>query len=319
MVLAGLALALADAAAAQNSLGLGRPEQAIRPEGLLAPFLLWVKAQQESFYTAMRLHLQAMRTDATHLWVLIGLSFAYGVFHAAGPGHGKAVISSYMIANEVAARRGIVLSMASALAQALTAIAVVAAFVLVLRGMGLKQSEATGALEVASYGAVAALGAWLLWSKLFGVGHRHAAGNHAHRHGDGHHHQHHQHDHGHACGHAHGADPGTLKGEALSLRQAWSAIAAVGLRPCSGALIVLTFAFLNGLYAAGIASTFAMAFGTGMTVAILAALAVWAKDLAIGIGGLNDRAAVIHRGIEIAGAALVLILGLTLLGASLYV
>ena len=85
-----------------------------------------------------------------------------------------------------------------------------------------------------------------------------------------------------------------------------------------GALIVATFAFLNGLYFAGIAATFAMALGTGITVATLAALAVWAKDLAIGVGGAAERTAIIHRVIEIGGAAFVLILGLTLLSAALY-
>ena len=56
---------------------------------------------------------------------LFGISFLYGVFHAAGPGHGKAVISSYLVANEETWRRGVVLSFASALLQALVAVAIV--------------------------------------------------------------------------------------------------------------------------------------------------------------------------------------------------
>lgn len=108
-----------------------------------------------------------------------------------------------------------------------------------------------------------------------------------------------------------------LSDQEFGLRQAWSAILAVGLRPCSGALIVLTFAFLNGLYFAGIAATFAMAIGTGLTVAVLAALAVWAKDAAIRIGGAAERGAAVHRVIEIGGAAMVFLFGLTLLLAAL--
>ena len=91
------------------------------------------------------------------------------------------------------------------------------------------------------------------------------------------------------------------------------------MRPCSGALIVLTFAFLNGLYAAGIASAFAMAVGTGVTVAALAAMAVWAKDYAVRIGGGGSAGVMVHRTIEIAGAAFVFLIGLTLLSAALYV
>ena len=107
-----------------------------------------------------------------------------------------------------------------------------------------------------------------------------------------------------------------LKGN-MGIREAWTAVLAVGLRPCTGALIVLTFAFLNGLYLAGIGAVFAMAAGTGITVAILASMAVGAKNLALRLAGANEASAVVHRGIEIAGAAVVFLLGLTLLLASL--
>ncbi len=347
-------------AEAANSLGLGAPEQAIRPEGYFASTLMWIQQRQQDFYRLMTGELKGMRDDGSHIFMLAGLSFAYGVFHAAGPGHGKAVISSYMVANEIAARRGIVLAFASAFMQALTAIAVIALLSVVLRGVGIKMADATKWLEIASFAGVTALGAWLLWRKVFGGGHHHHGHDHAHgavaatprvlehahAHGHahlepahahaGHHHDHH-HDHqGHAhpgsgnpahgepghvhdpsCGHLHAPDPKMLSRKDFSLRDAWSAILAVGLRPCSGALIVLTFAFLNGLYLAGIASTFAMALGTGLTVAVLAALAVWAKDAAIRVGGAAERGAAVQRAIEIGGAALVFLFGATLLVAAL--
>jgi len=348
---------------AANSLGLGAPEQAIKPEGFLASFLMWIQQQQQSFYKLMTGELQAMRQDGTHVFMLVALSFAYGVFHAAGPGHGKAVISSYMLANELAARRGIVLAFASAFLQAFVAIAVIALLSFVLRGAGIRMADATRWLEIASFAGVTLLGAWLLWSKITGRGHSHGhdhaysepgSASHAHAHGVAHdHHHHHEnghrhdhgddhehahhhghehahvhsadcshsksepHDHGAAHDHLHAPDPRMLARKEFGLRQAWSAILAVGLRPCSGALIVLTFAFLNGLYLAGIASTFAMAVGTGLTVATLAALAVWAKDAAIRIGGAAERGAAIHRVIEIGGAAMVFLFGITLLIAAI--
>jgi ABC-type nickel/cobalt efflux system permease component RcnA len=55
----------------------------------------WINAYQQEFYRSLTGALKAMREDGSKLWVLIGLSFAYGVFHAAGPGHGKAVIVLY--------------------------------------------------------------------------------------------------------------------------------------------------------------------------------------------------------------------------------
>ena len=103
---AAITLLAAGAAMAQSSLGIGAAEPAITPTGPLAGTLQWINTQQQAFYRTLTGALKAMREDGSRLWVLIGLSFAYGVFHAAGPGHGKAVISSYMLANEVALRRG---------------------------------------------------------------------------------------------------------------------------------------------------------------------------------------------------------------------
>src|SRR5262249_24954693 len=107
-------------------------------------------------------------------------------------------------------------------------------------------------------------------------------------------------------------------GDQFDWRTAWSALVAVGLRPCSGALIVLTFAFLHGLWAGGILSVIAMAVGTGITVSILATIAVTAKNWAVRLAGGNGRwGSRIHTAIEILGAAFVMIVGLLLLSASL--
>ncbi len=132
----------------------------------------------------------------------------------------------------------------------------------------------------------------------------------------------HTHEHGpgevcETCGHSHAPDPAMLTGDRFDWRTAWSAVAAVGIRPCSGALIVLTFAFLNGLWLGGILSVFAMSLGTAITVAALATLAVTAKNWAVALAGDGRAGNAVHSVIEIGGAALVMVLGLTLLAASL--
>ena len=311
---------------AQSSLGVGRSEQAIKPDGYFGGILFWIQQQQQSFYKAMTTSLKAIKNDGNTAWYLIGLSFAYGIFHAAGPGHGKAVISSYMLANEVAARRGIFLSFASALLQGVTAVVVISAIMLFLRGTGIKTSNLAGSLEITSYFLVMLLGLYLIWTKVFikKRAHSHAHANtHDHNHNHDHGHSHEPHpdpNHVHSddcgCGHSHAADPQMLEGK-IGLKEAWSAILAVGLRPCSGAIIVLTFAFLNGLFVAGILSTFAMSIGTGITVATLALIAVGAKNVAIKITGAQNSLATIHRVIEISGALLVFILGLLLFSAAI--
>lgn len=312
-------------AIAQNSLGIGTGEATTPSTGMFSGTLAWINAMQQDFYRSLTDALKAMREEPTKLWVLIGLSFAYGVFHAAGPGHGKAVISSYMLANEVALRRGVMLSFLSSLLQGLTAIVVMGAVFLFLRGTSVSMGDATRVLEVASYALIAGFGAFLLWRKVRPLalpiskpaslsaahaGHSHATHTHNHQH---------DHDTGvcSTCGHSHAPDPALLSGDKFSWNSAWTAIVAVGMRPCSGALIVLTFAFLNQLWIGGIASVFAMSIGTAITVSALASLAVLAKDTAVRLSGGGALGNTIHTFVEIIGALLILLLGVLLLSASL--
>ena len=289
-------------------------------------FFGWLQEQQRSFYGALTAALGALRTDWTAFWVLGGLSFLYGVFHAAGPGHGKVVISSYMLANENQLRRGIGLSVLSSLLQSLVAIA----FVLVAAGLlgmtSLAMGDAANWIGIASYALVALLGLWLVARKVFGWGDHHhhhddddrlAQKAHAHLHDEHHHHHHdhHDHDHAHEHGHAHVVTPQATAG---SLREQMGVVLAVGLRPCSGALVVLVFALSQGLLVAGIAAVLLMGAGTAITVASLAAIAVSAKGLARRIGGADNAVTgAIVWWLELLGAVAVLGFGVLLLIASL--
>jgi ABC-type nickel/cobalt efflux system permease component RcnA len=332
------ALTIANAVYAQSPLGVGSAEPSFSTGGLFGPFLSWINTHQQTFYRALTTALRAMRDDPWALTGLVGLSFAYGVFHAAGPGHGKAVISSYMIANEVQLKRGIVISFISALLQGAVAIGLVGAAYLLLRGSGITMTAATQAMEIASFAMVALFGAWLLLKKLralrlrvvrvpepataslfSGSGSTAAStglrfqaveiDDHEHR-GEA--------EYCETCGVSHMPDPAMLRGQDLSLREAWSAIIAVGLRPCSGAILVMSFSLLNSLYLGGVLSVLAMSIGTAITVAMLAMLAVGAKDMALRLVGPGSRTAGrLGHAIEIGGAAFVLLIGLSLLAASL--
>ncbi|MBB3392276.1 nickel/cobalt exporter [Rhizobium sp. BK275] len=347
--LALLALAIMAAAAhAQSPLGIGTAEPSFQPTGgPLEPLFLYVNYEQQAFYRALTNALKAMRQDPWQLSSPIGLSFAYGVFHAAGPGHGKAVISSYMIANEVELRRGVVISFISAFVQGVMAVVLVGGAWLVLRGTGITLTMATQAMEIASFVMVILFGGWLLFRKL-----RSIAGSWPHRqlmatpagpvsmmlnwkdnaaerqsadfsfNGKAQ-----AVERGHTyvpgmicetCGNAHVPDPSLVSGDKFSMREAWSAVIAVGLRPCSGALLVMTFSLLNGLYLGGVLSVVAMSLGTAITVAVLATLAVAAKSTAVRLSGRGSSASVwIGNTIEILGAILVILMGVLLLGASL--
>nr|WP_209740380.1 nickel/cobalt transporter [Aureimonas populi] len=327
-------LAAAGPALAQSPLGIGNAEVAVQPGS--GALFTWIAVKQQEFFAGLRAALVGLRGGSAGLWWLVALSFAYGVFHAAGPGHGKAVISTYMLANEVALRRGVLLSFVSALVQALAALALVGVGWYLLRGSAVTMTQAGRWMELASYALVAVFGAGLLLAKLRALWTRRAARAPAPATGGlsfagggagagpimrpasggiaadvcrdpageacG-------------CGRAHMADPALLSGERFGLRSAASAVLAVGLRPCSGAIVVLTFSLVNGLYLAGVLSVLAMAMGTAITVAALACLAVYSKDIALRLGG--SQGAFLRDAIEIAGAALLLLLGLALLAGGL--
>lgn len=312
------------AAAAQGAHPFGVPESGggLAGPGWLSSFFGSVSVWQSHFYRQLTGAVRAWQADGGAAWALMGLSFAYGVFHALGPGHGKAVISSYVLANRQTARNGALLALASSLIQALVAIVMVAVLAVVFNATAATMNEATRWLELASYALVTLLGVWLVWIKAVRPLLRRAgargladAQGHAHAHHHGHDHNDHHHDHDCGCGHAHVPAPEQVAGP-LNWRRAGSAILAVGLRPCSGALIVLVFALSQGFFMAGVASALAMGLGTGLTVAALACLAVAAGGAATRLGSRMSSAgaAWLRYGIEALAATAVLLLGVMLLG-----
>jgi nickel/cobalt transporter (NicO) family protein len=318
---------LSDVLAQTGPLGIPRPSTpaAPPPDG----FTGWLLAKQAEYYRSMSGAIRGAKSDNTALLALFGLAFAYGIFHAAGPGHGKAVISSYLVANEETWRRGIILSFASAFLQALVAVLIVGIAAALLGATAKAMGEAVRYIEIASYALIALLGARLLWVKGGGfiaalrsadAGHDHGHA-HAHSHHHAHDHQHHHHgypagaDHVHDahCGHSHGPEPDQLAGPG-GWKRGLTAIVAVGLRPCSGAILILVYTLAQGLFWAGIAATFIMGLGTAITVAALATLAVNAQGLARRFAASRTgKGDLIMRGVEVAAAALVLVFGLALL------
>ena len=135
------------------------------PEPQAGGIVGWLLAKQSEFYREMSATIRAAKSDGSAVWTLLAISFAYGIFHAAGPGHGKAVISSYLVANQETARRGIVLSFASALMQSLVAVLIVGICAWLLNATAKTMCGAERAIEIASYALIAAFGARLVWTK----------------------------------------------------------------------------------------------------------------------------------------------------------
>jgi nickel/cobalt exporter len=315
-------------AQARNPFSVGISEGGGPATGLTG----WILAQQAAFERLLAVTLRATKTDWRAGWTLVTLSFAYGVFHAAGPGHGKAVVTSYLIANERAFRRGLAISLLAALLQGAVAIAIVGIIAAILQQTATQMRWTAQLVETASYAGVALLGAWLVWRKgrafvallrpapslfqpaMAGGGALasatsssrfvcepcdDASSNHVH---------------GPDCGHVHMPDPTRLGGKQFSLSEAAVTVFAAGIRPCSGAILVLVFALSQGLFWVGVGATLAMSLGTAITTGGLAALAVFAKTLALRLTGeASRRGLLLARACELAAALLVLALGVLLL------
>lgn len=317
----------------------GEPNAGLSLSRLSSRVFFWVQDQQKWLNDSMGNSIEGLAGGHGGALVLGAFSFLYGVLHAVGPGHGKAVISSYVLANERTVRRGILLSFMAGFFQALSAILLVSVLALLLHFSSRRMSTISNNLETVSYAVITLFGAWLLiaqirsyWKSSSPVrlvaddhdhAHDHDDHDHGHDHAD-HDHEHHDHDHGHDHdghdhhGHAHLPGPEQLEGK-WSWAKAVGLAFMVGLRPCTGALIVLVVALRQGVYAAGVISTFVMAFGTAITVSLLATMAVGSRELATRLASVSERwVGRIETAAKFGGGLVMLVVGFLFFLASLY-
>jgi len=266
----------------------------------------WAASQQRGFQNTIARALRSARAgEAGAVMALLGACFAYGLAHAAGPGHGKVLIGGYGFARKVPMLRLSLIALLASLGQAVTAVALVYLGVLVLNiGRQAMVNVTEAMMAPISYGAIGLIGLWLVWRgarKLLARSYDHA------HEGDG------------AvcssCGHAHGPTLDQVD-RAGSLREAIALIAGIAIRPCTGALFVLIITWQMGIGGLGIGGAFAMALGTAL-ITIFVGLA--AGGLRSGVlAGLNGSAQLARAmaGIEVlAGAAVLFIAGGLLLRA----
>lgn len=302
--------------APKSPFGMGLREGGAATSGLAA----WILDIQSQFARAMTAAVRAFKTDAWAGMTLVGVAFAYGVFHAAGPGHGKAIIAAYAVATEKQIKGGVVLALGAALLQAIVAIVIVGIFAVIFGATAKTMAQAANWVEIASFALVALVGGWLLWVKSGTLAtmltasrpaHHHA---HHHDHHHAHHHDHHHHHaHSDACGCGH--DHAPLPPQRATWKSMAATIVAAGIRPCSGAIVVLVFALSQGVFWLGIVATFAMAIGTFLTTAAIAMFTLVAKKEArrLAGGAESRRGQLVASGLETLAAAAVLCLGIVLM------
>jgi nickel/cobalt transporter (NicO) family protein len=295
---------------ARHPFGTGINEAPSNPQSILGFISEW----QSLFANQITATLKDVTHNPQAAFWLLTLSFIYGVIHAAGPGHGKAVIAAYILASERALQRGLTMAVAAALLQALVAIGLVTILAVIFRVTSTSMTLMANHIEQLSFAAVALVGLSLLWKKsgqfliLIFPSRLHSGHNGSHAHN-------HSHSQAHSetgeCCHHHAP----ITDDRASIRDMGLAVMAAGIRPCSGAILVLVFALSQKMFPLGIAAALVMAAGTALTTGSLAILAVLAKNTAMKLGGDidNPRNALILAIAEMLAAALVSMLGIGLL------
>lgn len=339
--------------ATSSPFGAGLPEGSVPGVTLfprIAGYLISLQYYYNQHITAA---VRAVRHDSSALWTLLALSFFYGIVHAAGPGHGKAVVLSYILANRQTLRNGILLAFVASLAQAGGAILLIVVASMLLHLTSVAITQATYQFEILSNLLIVLLGLWLVWSKVIRpagslkidftpvsaltrpqrflnqevpagaavfqatdvtMAMKTAARADSFRQASAHLHDHH---HGCDCGHLHMPNASVAAGS-LDWRKAWTVVASTALRPCTGALIVLVFSISQGLFLAGAAATLIMGLGTAITVTLLATLAVSARQTAVALTRADSPLGrKLIRGAEACAAIAVLLFGLLLLAGTI--
>jgi ABC-type nickel/cobalt efflux system permease component RcnA len=280
--------------------------------------LIAVQSVQRDLHQSLSQALRRVETDGfSASLALIALSFFYGVFHAAGPGHGKIVISTYLLSHESQLRRGVILSLAAALIQGITAIVIVTSAVWLL-DLSMRQTRSiTNDVEIASFALIALVGLMIVVVRSVRLMNIFKTPS---SHGDAHHHDHHDH-HAHDCNHAHGPTTNDLESP-LSFRTLIGIVMSIGIRPCSGAVIVLLLAYALNLEMAGLLSVLAMSLGTALTVSLLATISVYlrqtAKRLLVMFSNGNLALGRIMDVVGLIGGVIIFAFGAALLNIALF-
>jgi nickel/cobalt transporter (NicO) family protein len=213
--------------------------------------------------------------------LILGLAFLYGVLHAVGPGHGKAVVASYFVANRARWTGGIVMGSLISLIQGASAIVLVGLLAIILEWRQFDVLNRTTLVEVVSYGMIAALGAGMLYRAITGKGHSHGHGP-----------AHDDHDH-----------PASGSAAALDRRL----IIATGLTPCASAIIILLFALANESLGVGVAAVAALSLGMAVTVSAIGVASVLGRHALLAV---VDRVGIqshrLEQGLALAGALVIM-------------
>uniref|UniRef100_A0AAU1ZVB1 Nickel/cobalt efflux system n=1 Tax=Streptomyces sp. NBC_00093 TaxID=2975649 RepID=A0AAU1ZVB1_9ACTN len=249
--------------------------------------------------------LSALRAPLTSPWallLLIGTCALLGAFHALTPGHGKALLASYLVGANSTPRQAV--GLGAVITVTHTASVIALGTLVLFAGRFVVPEVLVPVLEITAGAVVLVLGARLLlrrWQQRVGHAHSHS---HSHSHSHGHSHSH---SHSHGEGHHHHAP--------LTVPTTFRGLAAMGVSsgiiPCPEALGVLLLAIGLNRTALGLAMIVAFSVGLAGVLVGLGLILVSARTRLEGFQR-PDRWSPLIRWLPMVSAAVVTILGLTI-------
>jgi ABC-type nickel/cobalt efflux system permease component RcnA len=228
---------------------------------------------------------------------LIGISFVYGIFHALGPGHGKAVIVSYLASNPQSRASSCLLAFTAAMFQALSAILLVTSLSLLLKYKYTQVELSANHMSLVGYGLLLILSGYIALKSIVQLYQSKKMHTHS----------------GSCCANV---DP-RIKNK--SLWQLFMVAVAIGLRPCSGALLILVSSSLLGIYQFGILGTFAMSLGTALSTGLIALASQYATGMlnkTLTLYGNHRQQKRYHLCIQLTGSLFIMLLAWSLINAN---
>lgn len=197
------------------------------------------------------------------------VAFLYGVLHTLGPGHGKAVVISYFAGEGGSLRRGIGMGIKISIVHVFSAVVAVCVFDLAIRQVTGAPPSDYRLIRLASYALIIAIGVWMVWTSLAAMrlqrgthaSNKHSASEHAHVH---------SHEHQNGCAACAAAQ------KASSRKDSWLATA-VGIVPCTGALLVMLYGLANDLLLPAITMVVAISLGMAISMSLIGIAAIWSR------------------------------------------
>ena len=262
-------------------------QQQAMPNHFLAKIAFWQHQLNQKMAALAR---QAKETGSLKpFFLLLGIAFSYGILHAVGPGHGKAVAASYIISQKGKVVDSLLFGNMIAFFHGFSGMFLVLIIYFVLNSsLSRTLLDVSRITQIISYSLILLLGTVLLTKSIYSWCRRTITDR---RYPDGH----------------------TRERKIRSLATAF----VVGMVPCPGVVLVMLFSLSLDMIGLGFLLALSMTLGMAVTISAVVVIGTIGKNLALGaLESRRNLAGFAGQIIETIAALMIMALGALFLAAS---